>query len=39
MEVFYLVDKKKMKQDLEDVSNKVEEERVCLEGELKGLQE
>lgn len=39
MEASYLADKKKMKQDLEDASNKAEEERDRLEGELKGLQE
>ncbi|XP_016068881.1 PREDICTED: GRIP and coiled-coil domain-containing protein 1 [Miniopterus natalensis] len=39
MEASYLADKKKMKQDLEDVSKKAEEERDRLEGELKGLQE
>lgn len=39
MEASYLADKKKMKQDLEDASNKAEEDRDRLEGELKGLQE
>lgn len=39
MEASYLADKKKMKQDLEDASKKLEEERGRLEGELKGLQE
>lgn len=39
MEASYLADKKKMKQDLENASNKAEEERGRMEGELKGLQE
>ncbi|XP_074049871.1 GRIP and coiled-coil domain-containing protein 1 [Macrotis lagotis] len=39
MEASYQADKKKMKQDLEDVCRKAEEERCRLEGELQGLQE